>query len=180
MEFTAWGHDLELTTSSGVFARDGLDAATDVLLRHTEPPAATSTVLDLGCGWGPIACAIAVAAPGATVWATDTNERALALTRLNAERLGVRVEVAAPGDVPGDLLFDAIWSNPPIRIGKAALHELLMRWLPRLAPRGRAYLVVGKNLGSDSLHRWLVDEGWPTERRVSEKGFRVLVVRPAA
>ncbi len=180
VQFAAWGHEFELTTSSGVFARDGLDTATDVLLRHTDPPAASTTVLDLGCGWGPIACAMAVAAPGATVWATDTNDRALALTRLNAERLGTRVEVAEPDDVPGDLQFDAIWSNPPIRIGKAALHELLLRWLPRLVPDGRAHLVVGKNLGSDSLHRWLVDEGWPTERLVSEKGYRVLVVRRPA
>lgn len=172
-----WGRDLTFTTSSGVFSHDGLDKATDVLLRSSTPPVG-GTVLDLGCGWGPIACALAV--QGTTVWAVDANERALELTAVNADRLGVTVHTARPDDVPDDLVFDQIWSNPPIRIGKDALHELLLRWLPRLAPDGIARLVVGKNLGADSLQRWLIDHGWPTERVASEKGFRVLEVRRSA
>lgn len=177
--FSAWGHELTMSTAAGVFAGGGLDKATDVLLRHTDPPDPGSVVLDLGCGWGPLACAIAVAAPGATVWATDVNERALELTRLNAERLGVAVHVAAPDDIPGDVEFDAIWSNPPIRVGKTALHSLLMQWLPRLVPTGRAHIVVGKNLGADSLQRWLTEHAWPAERIASARGFRVLQVRPS-
>lgn len=172
-----WGRDLTFTTSSGVFSHDGLDKATDVLLRSSTPPVG-GTVLDLGCGWGPIACALAV--QGTTVWAVDANERALELTAVNADRLGIAVHTARPDDVPDDLVFDQIWSNPPIRIGKDALHELLLRWLPRLAPDGIARLVVGKNLGADSLQRWLIDHGWPTERVASEKGFRVLEVRRSA
>jgi 16S rRNA G1207 methylase RsmC len=172
----AWGHELSMQTVTGVFARAGLDPATDVLLRHTEPPAGGSTVLDLGCGWGPLACAIAVASPGTDVWAIDVNERALELTAANAERLGVDVHAVHPDEVPEDVAFDAIWSNPPIRVGKQALHALLLRWLARLADGGRAHLVVGKNLGSDSLQRWLTEQGWPTERMASERGFRVLRV----
>jgi 16S rRNA (guanine1207-N2)-methyltransferase len=177
-EITAhiWGRELRFTTASGVFAQDGLDKATDVLLRSSAPPTG-GTILDLGCGWGPIACAVAAACPTATVWATDTNTRALELTALNAVRLGVTVHTAPPDDIPADLVFDQIWSNPPIRIGKDALHELMLRWLPRLAPEGVARLVVGRNLGADSLQRWLTDQGWPTERVASEKGFRVLLVR---
>jgi 16S rRNA (guanine1207-N2)-methyltransferase len=167
---------LTFTTSSGVFSRDGLDKATGVLLRHSPLPT-SGTVLDLGCGWGPIACALAGA--GATVWAVDTNARALELTGLNAAALGVPVTAALPDDVPDDLRFDEIWSNPPIRIGKDALHDLLLRWLPRLSPDGVARLVVGKNLGADSLQRWLIEQGWPTERATSEKGFRILEVRRA-
>ncbi|KAA1397351.1 class I SAM-dependent methyltransferase [Aeromicrobium ginsengisoli] len=169
-----WGKELTFTTSAGVFSHDGLDKATAVLL-HTSTPPTGGTVLDLGCGWGPIACAVADA--GSTVWAIDPNERALELTALNASRLGVDVHTALPDDVPADLVFDEIWSNPPIRIGKQALHDLLLRWLPRLAPGGVARLVVGKNLGADSLQRWLTDQGWPTERVASEKGFRVLETR---
>jgi 16S rRNA (guanine1207-N2)-methyltransferase len=171
-----WGKALTFTTSAGVFSHDGLDKATAVLLRSSTPPSG-GTILDLGCGWGPIACALA--GTGATVWATDTNERALELTALNASRLGVTVHTALPDDVPADVVFDQIWSNPPIRIGKQALHDLLLRWLPRLAPDGVARLVVGKNLGADSLQRWLGDQGWPTERTASEKGFRILEVRRA-
>jgi 16S rRNA (guanine1207-N2)-methyltransferase len=177
-EITAriWGRELTFTTSAGVFSQDGLDKATDVLLRNSTPPAG-GTILDLGCGWGPIACAVAAASHSATVWATDTNTRALELTAVNASRLDAPVHVALPDDVPADLVFDEIWSNPPIRIGKQALHELLLRWLPRLAPDGTARLVVGRNLGADSLQRWLVEQGCPTERATSEKGFRILLVR---
>jgi 16S rRNA (guanine1207-N2)-methyltransferase len=177
-EITAlvWGRELTFTISTGVFSQDGLDKATDVLLRNSTPPAG-GTILDLGCGWGPIACAVAAASPSATVWATDTNTRALELTAVNASRLDATVHVALPDDVPADLVFDEIWSNPPIRIGKQALHELLLRWLPRLAPDGIGRFVVGRNLGADSLQRWLVEQGWPTERATSEKGFRILLVR---
>jgi 16S rRNA (guanine1207-N2)-methyltransferase len=171
-----WDRELTFTTSAGVFSHDGLDKATAVFLRHSTPPTG-GTVLDLGCGWGPIACALATAAPGATVWATDTNERALELTRLNASSLEVAVHAALPDDIPGDLTFDEIWSNPPIRIGKQALHDLLLRWLPRLTPDGSARLVVGKDLGADSLQTWLTEQGWPTERVTTDKGFRILEVR---
>lgn len=173
---TIWGRDYEFTTASGVFARDGLDKATAVLFESSTPPVGAQTVLDLGTGWGPIACALATVSPQTTVFAVDTNQRALDLTGMNADRAGVadRVRAVLPDDVPTDVMFDAIWSNPPIRIGKAALHDLLLRWLPQLRPGGSARLVVGKNLGSDSLQRWLSEQGWPTERETSAKGFRVL------
>jgi 16S rRNA (guanine1207-N2)-methyltransferase len=169
-----WGRDMTFTTASGVFATDGLDKATAVLLRNSAPPQ-NGTLLDLGCGWGPIACALA-AESTATVWAIDPNERALELTRLNADRLGLTVNAVLPDEVPVDVGFDEIWSNPPIRIGKDALHDLLLRWLPRLKSGGSARLVVGKNLGADSLQSWLIGQGWPTERTASEKGFRILRV----
>ncbi len=172
-----WDRDLTFTTASGVFSADHLDHATRVLLEHSEPPVGAPTLLDLGSGWGPIACLLALSAPEATVWAVDVNERARELTALNARRLGVTVHVAAPDEVPGTVRFDAIWSNPPIRIGKTALHDLLLTWLPRLAPDGEARLVAGKNLGADSLQRWLGEQGWPTERVASSKGFRVLSTR---
>ena len=174
-----WGHSLELTSGSGVFAQGRLDVGTAVLFRETTPPATGRTFLDLGCGYGVIAAALAVTRPDAEVWAVDVNERALLLTRENAASLGAgdRVHAATPGQVPADQRFDEIWSNPPIRIGKEALHALLLTWLPRLSPHGRAVMVVGKNLGADSLQRWLEDRGYPTVRHASAKGFRVLETR---
>ena len=178
---TVFGRRLDFTTSSGTFSPDRLDKATQVLLGEVEPPTGEKTLLDLGCGWGPIAVGLALAAPDATVWAVDVNERARELTALNASRHRARVNVAAPESVPGNVRFDEIWSNPPIRIGKDGLHVLLATWLPRLQLDGRAYLVVGKNLGADSLQRWLTESGWPAERIASSAGFRVLRVsaRPA-
>jgi 16S rRNA (guanine1207-N2)-methyltransferase len=179
ISFPVWGHQLQLTTASGVFAADGLDRGTAVLLRETAAPAGSPRVLDLGCGYGSIALAIAVACPGARVDAVDVNDRALGLCRDNAVALGVgdRVDVLRPDEVGPDRRYDEIWSNPPIRIGKEALHALLLRWLPRLASGGVARLVVNKDLGADTLQRWLVDRGYSCERIATAKGFRVLAVR---
>ena len=177
---TVWGHELSLDSGSGVFSHGRLDPGTAVLFRETEPPSG-GRLLDLGCGWGVIGLALAVARPSAEVTGVDVNERALRLARENADRLGVaaRFTASPPQQVAAEAAFDEIWSNPPIRIGKQALHALLLTWLPRLAPGGRAVLVVGKNLGADSLQRWLGEQGWPTVRLASAKGFRVLEVRRA-
>ena len=174
-----WGHDLALESGSGVFARGRLDIGTAVLLRETEPPG-PGRYLDLGCGYGVIGLAIAVAQAGARVDAVDVNERALLLATDNAASLGVadRFVAATPDRLP-PASYDEIWSNPPIRVGKQALHDLLLTWFARLAPEGRAVMVVGKNLGGDSLQTWLTVQGYPTTRLASAKGFRVLESRRA-
>ncbi len=168
-----------MQTDRGVFSHGRLDAGTAVLLRAAPPPPATGVGLDLGCGAGPLALTMALRSPGLEVWAVDVNQRARALCSANAVANGVQVAVLDPEHVPADVAFDLIWSNPPIRIGKAALHELLLAWLPRLTPEGRAILVVQRHLGADSLHRWLVDQGFPTTRLASAKGYRLLEVRPS-
>ena len=179
---SVWGLELRLESASGVFAAGRLDIGTGVLFRETAPPTTPGTFLDLGCGYGVIACALAASQPDATVWAVDVNERALRLCHDNAAALGLgqRVHPAQPDGVPAHLEFDEIWSNPPIRVGKAALHDLLLTWLPKLSPVGRAVLVVGKNLGADSLQRWIGEQGFTCRRLASAKGFRVLEVRRTA
>jgi 16S rRNA G1207 methylase RsmC len=176
-----WGHWLELTSGSGVFAQGRLDIGTGVLLREQAPPQGARSVLDLGCGYGVIGLAVAVAVPECSVTAIDVNERAVLLANENAAALGLadRFTACLPDQVDGDATYDEIWSNPPIRIGKDALHSLLLDWLPRLAPEGRARMVVGKNLGADSLAGWLSDQGFPTAKVASAKGFRVLETRRA-
>ena len=174
------GVSLTLTTDRGVFAVDGVDPGTKLLLLEAPSPLpAQQTVLDLGCGYGAIAVAVARLAPHCTVWAVDSNERARALCVDNAARaeVGDRVRVHRPDDVADEVTFDVIYSNPPIRIGKAALHDLLAHWLGRLVPGGVAYLVVQKHLGADSLARWLGDEGFTVKRLVSRRAYRVLEVR---
>jgi 16S rRNA G1207 methylase RsmC len=172
-------HRYQLVTGSGVFAGSRLDAGTKVLLREAPDPPPGGTLLDLGCGYGPIAISLAARAPRATVWAVDVNERALALTAHNAASAGFadRVHVASPQQVPAAVGFDEIWSNPPIRVGKQRLHGLLTAWLPRLRPGGVAWLVVSRHLGADSLAAWLRAQGWAVTRRASSQGYRVLEVR---
>jgi 16S rRNA G1207 methylase RsmC len=172
------GREVEVEVAPGVFSPGGLDKGTAVLLDEAPEPPGSGTFLDLGCGWGPIALTLALLSPGATVHAVDVNERALDLLRRNAESLGLSgVRAGTADDVPEDVRFDLLWSNPPIRVGKAVLHDLLRTWLPRLAPGGEAYLVVQRNLGSDSLQRWVGAElGLTCDRHASSKGFRVLRV----
>ncbi len=166
-----------METDRGVFSHGHLDTATSMLLRADLPLATSGDLLDLGCGAGPIALTMARRSPAATVWAVDVNSRARSLTKRNSERNEItNVVVAHPNEVPPDVRFDTIWSNPPIRIGKAALHDLLLEWLGRLAPGGHAALVVQKHLGADSLQRWLHSQGFPTERVASKAGFRLFTV----
>ena len=169
---------LELATDSGMFSPGRLDPGTRFLLESGLTPPPAGDLLDLGCGYGPIACALAARSPGATVWAVDVNERALALCAANAAQAGLGNVRAVPPDSPAlPAVFAGLWSNPPIRIGKPALHDLLRRWLARLAPGAEATLVVGRNLGADSLHGWLErDEGWPVRRLAARSGYRLLRV----
>lgn len=175
------GRDVMLSTAGGTFSPDRLDAGTSVLLGNTPTPPPGGNFLDLGCGWGPIALTLATLSPRATVWAVDVNERALALVRRNAEELGLEnVRAVTADQVPGDIRFRTIWSNPPIRVGKSELHGLLETWIPRLDERSDAWLVVQRNLGSDSLQRWLdatFADGYSVHRAATAKGYRVIKVR---
>jgi 16S rRNA G1207 methylase RsmC len=178
---TLAGRELEVTTAGGVFSPDRLDAGTAVLLSNMPPLPPGGNFLDLGSGWGPISIAMALASPHATVWAVDVNERALDLVRRNAQSLGIKnINAALPDDVPEDLTFRTIRSNPPIRVGKNELHRLLERWIPRLDERSDAWLVVQRNLGADSLQRWIgatFHPGYSVYRTATGRGYRVLKVR---
>ncbi|MEY5057713.1 MAG: hypothetical protein RI987_517 [Actinomycetota bacterium] len=175
------GASVTVQTAGGIFSPDHIDQGTAVLLNHLDEAPPGGNVLDIGCGWGPIALSLAKRSPKALIWAVDVNERSLALTRANAQRLGIEnIRVCKPEEVPTDLTFDGIWSNPPIRVGKDVLHGLMLHWLPRLNLDADAYLVVQKNLGADSLQRWLEAElpsNFSTIRVDSAKSFRVLRVR---
>ncbi|MCU1515367.1 MAG: rRNA methyltransferase [Pseudarthrobacter sp.] len=178
------GETRNLQTSGGIFSPDGIDKGTAVLLAEVPAPSPAGNLLDIGCGWGPIALTMALRAPHARVYAVDVNERCITLTNENAAALGLgNVTASAPEGVDPELRFDTIWSNPPIRIGKDELHSLLTLWIPRLAAGGSAWLVVQKNLGSDSLQRWLsqqLDSTFTVTRETTAKSFRILRVRKAS
>ncbi|HSS09788.1 MAG TPA: methyltransferase [Acidimicrobiales bacterium] len=168
---------VRLRTDRGVFSGNRVDPGTAQLLKVAGPPPPTGDLLDLGCGYGPIAVTLACRSPGATVWAVDINERALRLVRENVAALKLpNVRPVRPDDVPAEVRFAGLWSNPPIRVGKQSLHRLLADWLGRLTPDGCAWLVVQKHLGSDSLASWLGDQGLVVRRRASKQGYRILEV----
>ncbi|MFT0847864.1 methyltransferase [Actinomycetaceae bacterium L2_0104] len=184
------GDEYSVETRSGVFSHERVDKGTAVLLDKVPDPslAAGELAVDVGCGWGPItlslAAAIAASSPeeaeSADVWGVDVNERARELTAINLQRAGLVGSVYSPEEAfaaLGERKVSLIWSNPPVRIGKEALHSLLLSWLSVLADDGVAYLVVQKNLGADSLQKWLRQKGFDCQKLGSAKGFRVLEVR---
>jgi len=178
---TIAGVERELVTSNGIFSPERIDTGTQVLLSNVPTPPPGGNLLDLGCGWGPMALTLALESPHATVWAVDVNERALDLVRANAEKLSIpNINAVLPGDVPEDITFMSIWSNPPIRVGKNELHNILTTWLPRLEDDADAWLVVQKNLGSDSLQRWMettFPDNFSFSRAATNKGYRLLRAR---
>jgi len=174
------GRKVTVSTASGIFSPGGIDRGTEVLLKYAPSAPATGTFLDIGCGWGPLALALAMESPEAQVWGIDVNERALASARGNAENLGLpNVTMCHPDDVPHETKFDLIWSNPPVRVGKKQLHDILTRWLGSLTPQGEAWLVIATKLGGDSLQEWINSAGagpFKAQRMETSKGFRILRV----
>lgn len=187
---------VELRTDSGVFSADRIDPGTKILLVETAPGGDTTPdqedgtrhgqlppgdLVDLGAGYGPIALTLALRYAQRTIWAVEPNERARDLCTANALTAGVgeRIRVVPPKEVPPDLVVAALYSNPPIRIGKQALHTMLSGWLDKLASGGEAWMVVQRHLGADSLARWLTETGHDVDRVTSRRGYRVLRVRPS-
>lgn len=177
------GKEVSVQVSNGVFSSSKLDLGTAVLLKHAPQPPENGRFFDIGCGWGAISLALGFESPNAQIYAVDVNERALELTNINAKNAGLNnihtylVEDALKEDALKDI--DLIWSNPPIRVGKDVLHNILLTWLPRLKVGGAAYLVVQKNLGSDSLIPWLsknLGEDFSVEKYASSKGYRIIEV----
>jgi hypothetical protein len=187
-EFSVSGIDGELTlsTDAGVFSQHGLDKGTSVFLevmaKHDCAPIEPGSFLcDIGCGSGAIALTLAVRYPECTIYAVDTNKRARDICTENATRNGLtNIVVKAPEEVDSAIRFASMWTNPPIRIGKSALHDLLELWLARLDTDGTAFMVVNKNLGADSLSQWMTGMSYPTTRLASRNGFRVLEVKARA
>ena len=174
---------MTLTTDTGTFSHGHLDKGTKVLLEQLltgTPELPPGPLLDIGCGAGPITLSLAARFPDRVIYAVDVNERALELCRANAENNDLHnVIIARPEEVDPDVVFAGIWSNPPIRGGKELLHGILMTWFGRLSTSGYGRLVVHKNLGSDSLQKWLASRSFACDRVSSRSGFRLLhVTRP--
>ena len=183
LRLTLRGHSVVMNSVSGTFSPGSLDKGTAVLINNATPPPPAGTFLDIGCGWGPLAATLALESPAAQVWGIDVNERALDVARENMNALGLSgVHITTPEGIPEGVSFDLIWSNPPIKVGKAELHRILTTWLPRLTPEGEAWLVVATKLGGDSLQQWLNDGGageLKAQRATTSKGYRLLKVTRA-
>lgn len=179
ISFEVAGHTFSATTESGTFSVQKLDKGTEVLLRLHSEFSESGHVLDIGCGWGPISLAIGKLRPKTQVWALDVNQRSLKLTQQNSAKAGLtNIKVVLTEEIPAGLTFSGIWSNPPIRVGKSVLHDLMRTWLPRLELGASAFLVVQKQLGAESFEKWLASEFkmMTVTRPYQDKGYRVIRV----
>lgn len=183
VEFELEGTVFNLTAASGTFSSTRLDSGTRVLLKESALFPDSGTVLDIGCGWGPISLAVATLRPETEVFGLDVNSRSLELAQANAAALKLKNFKAVRAEqIPNELLFDGIWSNPPIRVGKAVLHQLMQTWIPRLKPGASAMLVVQKQLGADSFQKWLAETftEFDVAKQSIDKGYRVIRVTNSA
>ncbi|QJD85095.1 class I SAM-dependent methyltransferase [Cohnella herbarum] len=171
------GFNLRLTSDAGVFSRDGVDYGSRVLIESMEIPR-DAQVLDIGCGYGPIGLIAARLAPQGHVKMIDINERAVELAELNAQANGIHNVSFAQSDlfsaVNGET-FDVILSNPPIRAGKAVVHQLFVESWNHLNPGGTIWVVIQNKQGAPSARAKL--EEIYGEDEVAEvgkdKGFRL-------
>ena len=183
VEFELEGTVFNLTAASGTFSSTRLDSGTRVLLKESALFPDSGTVLDIGCGWGPISLAVATLRPETEVFGLDVNSRSLELAQANAAALKLKNFKAVRAEqIPNELLFDGIWSNPPIRVGKAVLHQLMQTWIPRLKPGASAMLVVQKQLGAESFQKWLSETftEFDVAKQSIDKGYRVIRVTNSA
>ena len=178
VSFNYDGNDLIFTTDRGVFSYEKIDKATRILLDifnekyYGQKP---RSIADVGCGYGVIAICMAKKYPQSEITAIDVNQRALELCKKNVVENNIENVFAESASKYDDEKYDLIISNPPIRVGKEALYELLSYWSKKLNDKGQMWLVIAKNLGADSVAAYLEFELKLNVKRVaSKKGFRVL------
>lgn len=170
------GNSLQLTSVSGVFAYGSrVDKASELLIQNFKPSGVLPSVLDVGCGFGPIALFIKARYPHLNVVAVDVNERALAYTRRNAEQNNLAITAIKSNlyEALGDSLFGDILSNPPIAAGKAVNTRLIQEAMEHLAPGGSLQLVAFHNKGGETLKRMMAETFGNADDIEKSGGIRV-------
>ena len=150
--------DFEFMTDNGVFSKKGLDFGTRSLLETINIEEITGNVLDFGCGYGPIGIYVA-SMTNANVHMIDINRRSLELARRNVNLNHVNVQIYESNLYENVTeTFDYIISNPPIRVGKTILYEILFKAKEHLEKNGKLIIVVNKDQGAKSIMKDLEKE----------------------
>lgn len=168
------GRKVRLVTDAGVFSKGGLDYGSRVLIDALDIPAGAS-VLDVGCGYGPIGIAAGILGAG-KVTMLDVNERAVELARENAAANGIAQARAMQSDLleaVSEEHFDVIITNPPIRAGKETVHRLFEQASERLNPGGSLWIVIQKKQGAPSAKAKLETLFERVEEVTKDKGYRI-------
>lgn len=166
-------HEFIFTTDNGVFSKKGLDFGTRTLLETLEVNKMKGKVLDFGCGYGPIGIYLALNQE-LEVHMIDINRRSLELARKNVDLNHVNVTIYE-SDIYSNVhcKFDYIVSNPPIRVGKKILYQILFEAKNYLNKNGELWIVVNKNQGAKSLIKDL-EQAYKVEIKNKVSGFYII------
>lgn len=170
------GVALQMTSGSGVFSKSGLDEGSALLIQIAEWKS-EARVLDLGCGWGAVGCAVARSSPDARVWLCDINLRATELSRENIRANGLKNAAVWCGDGAGatrDNLFDCVLCNPPVRAGNAVIARLFADAYRVLNNGGTLWVVLRTAQGAKSWARRMAELFGNCETVTMQQGYRIL------
>lgn len=170
--------DFTFKTDNGVFSKGELDFGTNLLIKNVLERKISGEVLDLGCGYGPIGITLAKILK-CQMTMIDVNKRAVHLTKMNIKDNGVNnteVLVSEGYNELKDKKFDYIVSNPPIRVGKQILYDLLIKAKDHLKENGEMYIVVRKEQGANSLIRDM-SAYYQVEVIDKDKGFFIILLK---
>ncbi|WP_153732594.1 class I SAM-dependent methyltransferase [Sporosarcina obsidiansis] len=168
------------TTDAGVFSKSGIDEGSRLLVETFKEPTIRGDLLEIGCGYGPIALSIASAFPDRLVHMVDVNERALALSKINAEKNGIQnVEVYESSGVDRVEVdqFAAILTNPPIRAGKHTVFSFYQGAYEKLAQGGELWVVIQKKQGAPSTIEYLRNLFGTVQTVAKKKGYFILLAK---
>ena len=173
LKVTLLGQHFSFLTDSGVFSKKMIDYGSQVLLNAVSFEAG-KTLLDLGCGYGPLGIALAKV-QGVKPTMVDVNNRALDLARKNAEKNGISATIFQSNvyeQVEG--IFDYIITNPPIRAGKQIVHEMIGESITHLNSGGSLTLVIQKKQGAPSAKAKMEDVFGNATILKRDKGYYIL------
>lgn len=169
------GMEFRFITDTAVFSRDRIDFGSALLIGALQLGPA-DTVLDMGCGYGPIGMAAARLVPQGKVYMVDVNERAADLARRNLAENGVTNAEVRVGDALAPVTgieFDHVVTNPPIRAGKAVIYRMIDEAHASLKPGGSIWVVIQTKQGAPSMKKRLREVFGDVEDVEREAGFHV-------
>ena len=178
-KFYLYGKEFTLHSDAGVFSKDGLDEGSKLLLETIVKSDLGTSILDLGCGIGPIGLALASFDPARHVTLADVNDRALDLARRNAEEMGLGNVTILHSDVYENISssYSTIVTNPPIRAGKKVTYAMYAGAVSHLNEGGSLILVIRKQQGASSCFDYLRTLFPNVEMVAKHKGYRILIAK---
>ena len=172
---TLRGQEFSFYTDTGVFSKEGVDFGSRTLI-ETMVITPGASVLDMGCGWGPVGITAAWLNPTGEVLMVDVNTRALELAEKNISLNEIPNATTQESDVYANLggkMFDIILTNPPIRAGKTTVHNIFAGAVGHLNPGGSLWVVIQKKQGAPSAEKKLKELFSKVHIRTRNKGYYI-------